>query len=481
MSDWRNAIRIAAVAALVVLALFLVRSALAEGVELTFLGGAGEVGGSCALIDTGRSAFLVDCGAFGSAGDRIIPPEPETVDFLVLTHAHSDHCGMIPELFEAGFSGRVYCTPPTAGLVPVMLRMARGFSRDRVSRDAFERALASLSPVEFGDTLAVGDVSIVFGRAEHLLGAAFVETTIRGDRGEMRLLFSGDLGSGASVLLRPLEQARTADYVVMESTYGAVERRRPETGPLDLYAGFAGEAGRALRDGGDVLIPAFTLGRTQEVIAVLDLFAAEGILPRGTLIFSDSPTAKKITSVYREHPGELSPLARKIYGGEMLRKPWHREVRSRTSMKVHDRPHEPAVFVSSSGNLDYANSPRHLVRMAGDGRSLLCIVGWQSPGSVGRRLSRGDSAVVVRCMEEGRMREYGIVPSIKVASFDAFSSHADSDGLICWLRGAGKPRRVFLVHGEPEQAGPLARRIEAELGLETVLPEAGDHYLLEFP
>lgn len=448
-----------------------------EGAALTFLGGAREVGGSCILVETPGEDFLVDCGSFGSAGDEIIPERPDLIPFMILTHAHSDHCGLIPELFAAGFDGEVYCTAPTADLVPVVLRMARGISRRKVPREDFDRALSALRGVPFGETVRRGGVEFTMRRAQHLLGAAFVEVDIDTEEGRMRIVFSGDLGSGGSLLLPPLERCAAADYLVMESTYGGSERDCPGD-PALRYAPFGEAVGAALRRGGDVLIPAFTLGRTQEVVAALDLFADLGAIPPGTLIYTDSPTANRITRIYRDHAGELSPAARKRYPGAPLDRPTHREVRSRTTMKVHDRPHDPAVFVSSSGDLQHANSPRHLVRMAAGGDNLLCIVGWQSPGSVGARLEAGDSAVAVRCREGNRTEEYWVGPAMEIARFDAFSGHADAPALERWAGGIEGLRAVYLVHGEPDQAEALAVRLRRSRDLTVSIPRAGERVFL---
>lgn len=460
-------------------ALWLLRAAgPAGGVALTFLGGAREVGGSCILVETPGDLFLVDCGAFGDAGTEVLPPRPDRISFVILTHAHSDHCGLLPELFAAGFGGEVYCSAPTADLVPVMLRMARGTSRRKVPREDFDRAVASLRGIPFGETMRLGAISFTLRRAQHLLGAAFAEVDVDTGGGSIRIVFSGDLGSGGSLLLPPLERCERADYLVMESTYGGTDRRHGGA-TADRYAPFAAAVGSALRRGGDVLIPAFTLGRTQEVIAALDLFADRGVVPAGTLIFSDSPTANRITRIYRRHPGELSETARGLYEGEPLDRPTHRMVRSRTTMQVHDRPHEPAVFVSSSGDLDHANSPRHLARMAGDAGNLLCIVGWQSPGSVGARLAAGDSTVLVRCREGNRTEEYWVSPALEIARFDAFSAHADREGLAGWAGSIAGLRGIILVHGEQDQATALAERLEGCCGLRAETPAAGDRLLLE--
>ncbi len=479
MRGWRRPIIIVAAIALAVAALYLLRPwGGDEGMSVTFLGGAREVGGSCMLVSGGGVSFLVDCGAFGKAGNGILPDDPSAVSFMILTHAHTDHCGKIPELFAAGFDGEVYCTLETAELVPIMLKMSRNFDRDRVGRGDFDRALASMRPVPFGEVKTAGPVTFVFRKAQHLLGAAFAEVEIDTGQKTARIVFSGDLGSGGAILLPPLEKPAAADYVVVESTYGGMIRGI-ERGDLQArYGEFGRAVGSALRSGGDVLIPAFTLGRTQEVIAALDLFTDNGTIPPGTEIYSDSPTARKISDVFRKYADGLSATALSIYGGDVLKRSYHREVRSKTSMKVHGRKHRPTVFISSSGDLEHANSPRHLVRMAGDERNLLCIVGWQSYGSVGRKLAEGDSTVLVRYREDGEMKKVWLSPALEVRKFDAFSSHADQEELVRWTGCIEGLRAAFLVHGDPDQAGALAQRLEADLGIETKIPEARETVFL---
>jgi metallo-beta-lactamase family protein len=479
MKDRRRILTVIVVAVLALAALYLLRPAgRDEGVSLTFLGGAGEVGGSCILVTGGPESFLVDCGAFGSRGDRMIPEDPASVSFMILTHAHSDHCGRIPALFSRGFGGKVYCTPETAELVPIMLRMARNFDPNRVSKEDFDRALASMSPVRYGEVMTVGKVSFVLRRAQHLLGAAFAEVRIDTGRRETRIVFSGDLGSGGSILLPPAEIPSPAAYVVVESTYGGRVRNMEKVDLEERYGEFGDAVASALRSGGDVLIPAFTLGRTQEVIAALDMFTDSGSIPLGTEIYIDSPTARKVSDVYRKFGDGLSEKVVSIYGGEILSRPYHREVRSRTSMKVHGREHKPTVFISSSGDLMHANSPRHLVRMAADERNLLCIVGWQSYGSTGRKLAKGDSTVFVRYREGGETKEMWVSPAMGVMKFDAFSSHADQEDLVGWVGGIEGLSAAYLVHGEPDQAKALSMRLEAELGIDTKIPEAGETVFL---
>ena len=445
---------------------------------IRFCGGASEVGGSCYLVETGETSFLVDCGAFGSLGNDIIPSHPEDISFVLLTHAHSDHCGRLPELYAAGFRGKVFCTPPTAAIVPIMLRMSRSFKQTKVPEKDYNRALAGLESINFEREKRMKDISFKFRRAEHLLGAAFIEISIAQQEDTMKIVFSGDLGSGNLVLLPPLQECRKADFVVMESTYGGVAREYDSDIPIERHREFAQAVGKALEQGGDVLIPAFTLGRTQAVIAVIDWYIDKGIIPSGTIVYADSPTAVKITGIYRDYPGELSGWANEFYAGDILRHPALRETGSSSSVGVHGRIHRPSIFISSSGDLQHASSPRHLMKMFDNGKNLLCIVGWQPPGSLGRRLVEGEETVLVRYRDKGKNRKDWISPLIQVRKFHSFSGHADQNALLSWLKNIEGVKKVFLVHGEVDQAKVLAEKIDAQFGIDAVIPRLGERVAL---
>ena len=472
--------RLTAAAALAAAVLYLLcaRSGASGGIVVTFLGGAGEVGGSCHMVETATQRFIVDCGALGKAGAAGLPEDPSTLSFVLLTHGHSDHCGLLPDLFEAGFRGPVYCTEPTAAIAPVMLRMSRNFSKDGVSKKSFEASIASFSTCAVGEWTRCGDVSFRFRGAGHLLGAAFVELAMDdGGRG-LTVVFSGDLGTDGSLLLPPMERCARADYAIIESTYGGVTRPVAEGGPEDGHAAFGEAVAAALRAGGDVLVPAFALGRTQEVIAALDLYSRKGLIPPGTEIFTDSPTAEKISDIYRRFPSHLSDRANGFYAQGILRSPGLREVGSKTSMKVHARKHAPAVFISSSGDLGHANSPRHFMRMCADSLNLLCLVGYQPPGSTGRLLEEGRSPVLVRHQEGKTVEKDWVAPAMRVLRFNSFSSHADQKGLIDWLSDIDGLKKVFIVHGEKGQSEALESRIRDDLGLEAGIPARGMSFVL---
>ena len=449
-----------------------------KGPTIQFWGAARKVGGSCLLVENAGTRFIVDCGALEERGSGALPPLPDSLSFVILTHAHIDHCGLLPELFKAGFRGAVYCTRGTAELVPIMLGMMRGISREKGEKAAFGKALASLTPVPFGRTVTERSVAFTFRRAEHLLGAASVEIRLAAGRDTVMLVVSGDIGAGSSLLLPPLEKFGRADYVVMESTYGGTVRDSTGEGMPGGHTAFAEAIGTALSGGGDVLVPAFTLGRTQEVMAVVDRFMRTGVIPPETEVYVDSPTAQKITDIYRRMTDELSVWTREFYRGEALRFPALREVRSRTSLKVHARRHRPAIFISSSGDLEHASSPRHLMRMFADGKNLLCVIGWQSPGSLGARLLAGETPVLVRHQEGRKLREDWISPAIAVRAFHSFSGHADATGLLAWLGAIHGVKQVFLVHGEEKAALALAQSIGKRLGIPVEIPRRGDVFTL---
>lgn len=450
----------------------------ARGPVVRFWGAARRVGGSCLIVENEGTRFIVDCGALGEQGIGALPPRPDSLDFAIVTHAHIDHVGLLAELFAAGFRGRVYCTPGTAELAPIMLAMMRGISREKIPRETYDRALASFVPVPFGQTVSERGVSFRFFRAEHLLGAASVDMRLVSGADTVYLVVSGDIGAGNSVLLPPAEKPGRADYIVMESTYGGVVRDTSHAGAAAGHEAFADSIARVIRAGGDVLIPSFTLGRTQEAMAVIDMFIREGTIPAGTEVYVDSPTARKITDVYRRLKAELSEWAQSAYPDEPLRFPELREVRSRTSLKVHGRTHRPAIFISSSGDLAHANSPRHLMRMYDDPGNLLCVIGWQPPGSPGARLLAGESPVLLGHQEGKKFKQDWISPAIATRGFHSFSGHADATGLLEWLGAATGAQRVFLVHGEEKQALALEQVIRAELGLEVTVPRRGDGFVL---
>lgn len=457
----------------------ILREAGAGGPVLTCRGADREVGGSCHLVETGDVRFIVDCGDRGRAGVGVIPPAPETLSFVLLTHAHTDHCGLLPELYGGGFEGKVYCTEPTAELVPIMLNMKRQTAWRGASRSDFDGALGGITSVPFDTIVVDAGVAFRFRRAGHLLGAASIEVWAPGEERPVKIVFSGDLGSPNLVLVPPSECIDEAEYVVIESTYGGT-MRDGGTDDVDRRHGeFAADVGRTLRANGDVLIPAFALGRTQEILAVIDRYIGKGIVPPGTEVYVDSPTAKEITSVYRFMRGELSPWARDYYAEGIIRFPGLREVPSRTSMKVHARRHPPSIFVSTSGDLEYASAPRHLMRMFDDRQNLLCIVGWQAPNSTGRRIADGQSPVPVRHREHGDVRHDWIDPLLSVERYGCFSGHADQEGLLAWLRCMQGVKRVFLVHGEPDQMDVLAVRITEDLSVDVAIPRAGERYALD--
>ena len=443
--------------------------------EITFYGGVRGIGASALVIRNAGESVLIDFGSSTEGGKREVPFNVRDISFVIITHAHTDHCGALSELFQEGFEGPVYCTQATSELVPVMLRMVRSLNRRGIRKESLNKAIASIVPVRFGQKVRKERIGFVFRRAEHLLGAAFVELELYTGDDTVRVIVSGDLGGGNSVLLRPMDKPSRADFVVVESTYGDIARPDSMLSPIERKKEFARTVAAALMRGGDVLIPAFALGRTQEVMATIDYYIRTGVIPRCD-VYVDSPTARRINRIYRRFPEELSELARKMYPVDVLRFREMREVKSKVSLKVHNSKHNPSIFISTSGNLDYAISPRHLLRMFDDPKNLVMLVGYQEPGSVGYRLLRGDSTVAVRDTKSGK--KFWISPSCSIESTHSFSGHADQRVLLRWLSATGRPNKVFIVHGDIEKSEALGRAIEERLGLEYIIPFKGKTYKL---
>lgn len=443
--------------------------------ELTFLGAADTVTGSRYLVESDRGRLLVDCGLFqGLKRLRLrnrgpFGPIPETIDAVVLTHAHLDHSGYLPVLVRDGFRGPIHATAATCDLVRILLRDAahlqeeeathanrHGYSRHRpalplFTREDAERALAQLAPAAWEEELHAGGARIRFGRAGHILGAATVSVTV----GDRTVAFSGDLGRPDDPVMWPPAPVRTADYMVVESTYG--ERSHGDEDP-----------GRALADvvrrtaarGGTVVIPAFAVGRAQAVLHRLHALRAAGDIP-DIPVFLDSPMAADVTELYRRYPDDhrLGSAAGRMFAEAEI-------TRSVEESKAIDRRRGPMIVLSASGMATGGRVLFHLRRFAGDARNTVALVGHQAAGTRGDALLQGASTVRIHGTDEPVRAE--------VVAIHGMSAHADADEILAWLREVDAPPRcTWVTHGEPRAADTLRRRIQTELGWEARVPEHG--------
>ena len=472
--------------------------------ELAFLGGATTVTGSQFLLTTDRARVLVDCGMFQGSPNEVtrnrlpFASPPREIDALLLTHAHLDHCGLIPALVADGFAGPIYATAGTVELAGLVLLDAAKLqtefakrSERRARRDhpptsdpeaelraqgpwietAHEEplytegdvmsALARFRSVRYAADVAVADgVTARFVDAGHILGSAIIEVRAQG----RTIVFSGDIGRRGTPIVRDPTVVSAADYVLMESTYGGREHE-----PYAKSAEVLAETVRAVGEsGGVLLVPAFAIGRTQDMVYELDRLLAAGRIPKLPL-YLDSPMASKATDIYRRHSEYFDDETRALltaheepldYPGAIVT---NDPARSRA---IHDT-NRPYMIVASNGMLTGGRVLAHLRDLVSDPAATLLFVGYQGEGTLGAHLQGGATKVVI----DGASRDV----RCRIVSINGFSAHADEPELLAWIGAfangmragdAGFPRTVFITHGDPPAETALEPKVRA-LGFAT--------------
>jgi metallo-beta-lactamase family protein len=463
-------------------------------INLSFYGAAGEVTGSCYLVETPRARVLVDFGLHqgdidADARNRTIPPlDPERLDAVVLTHGHLDHCGRLPLLLQHGYRGSIYATPQTTELSEVILRDSASIQESdaadenrRRAREGkppvpplyavqeAERTLQRFKDIPYGRTQEIASgISIRFLDAGHILGSASVLLTIRdpeSDTGRDKvILFSGDVGVvGAPILRDPQTHDGHVDAVVLESTYGDRDHR-PLEQTLDEFVGILTDAKLA---GGKVLIPAFAVGRTQDLIYHMGNLLREGRM-QPTQVFIDSPMAILASELYAKHHDVHDADAKRLrsQGHAPLDFPGLHFVKaSEESRKLNDRD-GGIVVIAGSGMCTGGRILHHLRHNLRKPGTHVVIVGYQAEGTLGRQLVDGHK--VVRIFREE-------IPVIaQVHTLGGFSAHAGQTGLMEWFSAAAPSKpRVFLTHGENGPRGILQSKLARAYGVTPELPEWG--------
>jgi metallo-beta-lactamase family protein len=449
--------------------------------SVQFLGAAGTVTGSMHLVTSGDHRILLDCGLFqGLKALRLRNweprlPDPQRLDAVVLSHAHIDHSGYLPLLARQGFRGPIYCTPGTADLLGVVLPDAahlqeeeaeranrKGYSKHRPALPLYtvgdaQTALALVRSCGYDAPVAVaGGVTALLREAGHILGSATVQLDLEGTR----LVFSGDLGRYDRPILPDPEPVPAADVLLLESTYG--DRPHP--------AGAEGDLVRIVRDaaagGGTILVPAFAVDRTQELLWMLRRLEDARRVPV-LPVYIDSPMAIEVTEIYRRHPEECdAEMARALASGSRPLTPGNLHVaRTEQESRAINEVRGPAIIISSSGMATGGRILHHLAQRLPDPRTTVLLVGFQAAGTRGRALEEGAK----------ELKMFGGMVSVqaRVERIDALSAHADSAETLRWLGGFERPPRVtYLVHGEPQAATALAAAIRARYAWNVVV--AGD-------
>jgi len=454
-----------------------------RSLSITFARGARRVTGSNFLVEVEngdrKTRILIDCGL--TQGDRFCDPtntdpfpyDSKSIDAVFFTHAHADHIGLFPKLIKAGFRGRAYATSATRHLMPVMLEDSVKLIADEAERCGYQppyaaadvsKAVALMETLSYKTPINVVDgVSVSLYNAGHIMGSALVLIEAFGTK----LLFTGDLGRTPAAIVPDPESPGEVDYLVTESVYG--NRLHGSFG--DAEAVLYGAVARAAAEKGTLLIPAFSLERTQIILASLDRGVQEGKIP-SIPVFMDSPLASKVTEIYRAHPEFLrADLQERLRKGDdpFLFPGLSITVNAAESQKIDHEP-SPKVVIAGAGMSHGGRIRRHEARYLPEKTTTLLLVGYQVPGSLGRRLKDGDRNVQI----DGAW----ITSRAKVLSTDGFSAHADRDDLVSFAELV-KPKKVFVVLGETESATFLAQRISGFLGIETAVPREGETVTLK--
>lgn len=454
--------------------------------KLTFCGAAGEVTGSCFLVEAGPRRFLIDCGLFQGGREtrqRNLEPfafDPGSIEFVLLTHAHLDHSGLLPRLSAMGFNGPIYTTPATRDLLGILLpdsahvqqmeaERAVRLGRDFVAAYSMVQARAVLQHVRVVSYDQLFDpapgVRVRLRDAGHILGSAIIEIWLTDAGRACKLVVSGDLGQPGRPILRNPTPIDHADVLLIESTYGNRDHK-----PLDRTLDeLVTSLDRALvQRRGMVLVPAFAVGRTQEFLYFLNQLVRERRL-KDLTVFVDSPMATEVTRITANHFSIFNAEARSLAQQANSRTD---SIRIRFTEGVEDsmalnRIESGAIIVAASGMCDGGRIRHHLRHRLSNPRTTVLIIGFQAAGTLGRRLV--DRPPFVRIFGEE------IPVRAEIVTLGGFSAHADQSALLAWLRGFHTaPKAVHLVHGEPEAAESFAARINQDLGWTPHIPARGE-------
>lgn len=459
--------------------------------KLTFLGAAHEVTGSCTLIEVGDKKGLVDCGMEQGKDifvNQELPVNAAEIDFVLLTHAHIDHSGNLPLLYKNGFRGPVYASAATCALCEIMLKdsahiqMSEAEWKSRKSirnggeevqplydLDDAQGLLSNLRPCSYGVPVQVNEaVSIRLTDVGHLLGSAAIEVWLT-EAGETRkITFSGDIGNLDQPILKDPQFVKDSQYLVIESTYGDRLHSRERT---DYVSALAERVQATLDKGGNVIIPSFAVGRTQEMLYFLREVKQKGLVKgHGDFpVYVDSPLAIEATGIFLQCDTSYVDEEMKALiqaGVNPIAFPGLELAVSQDESRAINEDKTPKVIISASGMCDAGRVRHHLKHNLWRPESLVLFVGFQSPGTLGRLLV--DGAKEVKLFNED------IQVNASVDVLPGVSGHADKDGLIRWLQGfEKKPELVFVNHGDPDSADSFTRCLNEELGFRSAAPYSG--------
>ena len=462
--------------------------------RLRFLGAAQQVTGSCYALTAGGLNMLIDCGlyqerSFLERNWNPFPVPPDKIDFLLLTHAHLDHCGLIPRLVSKGFSGTILTTPATADLLSIVLMDSAkiqeedaAFKKKRHQKEGrrgpyeevplytaedAQRALPLVEEIGYGTPAALNDrISVTFHDAGHILGSSMIEIRARENGKERTVVFSGDIGQWDKPIIRDPSVFKGADYVVMETTYG--DRNHEDM--KDVEKLLCDIIGQAVGAGGNIIIPTFAIERAQELMFHFGRLRREKCFPP-IIIFLDSPMAIDVTDVFERHPECLDEETLKLFreGNKPFQFPGLKFIRTIDESKAINAIKGSCIILAGSGMCTGGRVKQHLLRNISRPESTILFVGFQARETLGRQILEGNRRVRILGQELPVMA--------RVEKILGFSAHADRKALLLWLDALeSPPRRLFLTHGEKEISLKFGAELSRDRGWSVEVPE----YLQEF-
>ena len=473
--------------------------------NIIFLGATKTVTGSNFLVEAAGKKFLVDCGMYQGKATLELENEapfvynPSDIDFMLLTHAHIDHSGRIPKLYNEGFRGPIYATKATCDLCGIMLPDSghiqeqenewKNKKRKRKGQKAITplytpeeatRCLEIFKPVKYDEIIEIDEnIHVRFNDAGHMLGSSIIEVWVNEDGKKTKTVFSGDIGNNDIPLLSEPTMIEDADYLVMESTYGD----RLHVGTNDKAKVFLDIVSETLDNGGTVVIPSFAVGRTQEILFELDKikeqdakdekFQEEYQKLMNAPVYVDSPLAISATQVFKENEDLFDDETKALMerGDNPLEFPGLKFTQTADESKALNEMDEPSIIISASGMCEVGRIKHHLKHNIWNPKSTILFVGYQAPGTLGRTIV--DGAKTVKIFGE----EFSV--KARIEYIEGYSGHADQEWLLNFVYSfIKKPKHIFLVHGEPEAQLVLKNKIVESTQIPVTIPSFGEKYTL---
>ena len=465
--------------------------------KLKFLGAAQNVTGSRHLLEANGTKVLVDCGLYQERQFRERNWEPftcppESLDAVLLTHAHLDHCGLLPKLVKEGFKGRIYCTSATAEIAQIILLDSAHIQEEdakyKLKRHKREKrkgprpieplyttaeaeaCLPQFSSVNYKQPVEISPgVEATFCDAGHVLGSSIIKIKVNQDGEERTVIFSGDIGRPDRPIVQDPSIVEQADYVLVESTYGD----RVHQGPEDTKKLIAEVINSTIQAGGNIVVPSFALERSQELLYFINELLLENTIPK-LPVFLDSPMASRITKVFKKH--------RELYDEEMTefvrrnRSPFEfsglKMAGTSDESKAINHLRKSVMIIAGSGMCTGGRVKHHLVNNITNPKNTIMFVGYQAVGTLGRRIVNGEKEVRILG------QEYPVIA--RIAKINGFSAHADKEELLEWLSELkNTPRKIFVVHGESNSANEFGEYIREKTGWQVAVPAYQDEVVLD--